>query len=53
VAHVDHPDLFPVAMRLRELHRPAHDEEEILRAFVLQCPRQNLGTGYFSHGRLR
>ena len=51
VAHVDRADAFLDAGGFRQQHRPAHDEEQVLRAFLLQGLRQDFRTGQFCHGR--
>jgi len=49
VPHVDHPYLLGAARGLNELHRPAHDEEQVFGAFFLESFRQNLRASYFRH----
>ena len=52
VAHVDGADALLDAGGLRQQHRPAHDEEQVLRAFLLERFRQDFRAGQLCHCRL-
>jgi hypothetical protein len=41
VPHVDHAYLLRAARGLHELHRPAHDVEQVIRALFLERFREN------------
>src|SRR5262249_2469818 len=49
VPHVDHAYLLGAARRLHELHRPAHDEEQILRSLLLEALGQDFRACHFCH----
>ena len=50
VAHVDRADAFLDAGGLGQQHRSAHDEEQVIGAFLLQRLRQDLRARQLSHG---
>src|SRR5204863_7756730 len=52
VAHVDRADAFLDAAGLGQQHRPTHDEEQVLCAFLLERLGQDFRAGQLCHVRL-